>query len=219
MLRGARLALPLGLGSFAFGLVFGVVARQTGLSLAEATLMSALVFAGASQFVALSLWATPVPILTIALAVFVLNSRHLLMGATLRPYFRQLTRLEAYGSFAFLTDANWPIQLHALMRGEREAGILIGSGLLLVSTWIPATAIGHGLGSALGDPRTFGLDFVLVAFFIAILARMWRGRSDLLPWGTAGGVAVVADALLPGAWHIVLGGLAGSTVGALRDGR
>src|SRR5436309_15947149 len=88
VMRGVRRALPVAVSVFTVGLVFGVLGRQAGLSGVEATLMSALVFAGASQFVALSLWLImPFPVITIILTTLVVNLRHLLMGASLRPWF------------------------------------------------------------------------------------------------------------------------------------
>lgn len=73
------------LSSIAFGLVFGVAARQAGLSLAEASLMSALVFAGSSQFVAIGIWGSPVPVFAVVLATLIVNARHLLMGRRCAP--------------------------------------------------------------------------------------------------------------------------------------
>src|ERR1700740_2044384 len=78
VMRGVRRALPVAVSVFTVGLVFGVLARRTRLSWVEATLMSTLVFAGASQFVALSLWLIlPFPAITIILTTLVVNLRHL----------------------------------------------------------------------------------------------------------------------------------------------
>ena len=89
-LAGARRTVPLGVSAFAVGAVFGVLARQAGLGLPEALLMSALVFAGSAQFVALGLWATPLPVLAIVLTTLVVNLRHVLMGAALRSWLARL---------------------------------------------------------------------------------------------------------------------------------
>jgi predicted branched-subunit amino acid permease len=88
---GVRRTLPIALGDFAFGLVFGVVARQAGLSLSESVLMSGLVFAGAAQFIAIGLWTAPLPIVSLIVTTLVVNLRHLLMGAALRPWFARLS--------------------------------------------------------------------------------------------------------------------------------
>ena len=90
---GIRRTLPVAASSLAYGLVFGVLARGAGLSLAEVGLMSGVVCAGASQFVALGLWTTPLPVAGIILATAIVNLRHLLLGAALRPWFARLCRL------------------------------------------------------------------------------------------------------------------------------
>ncbi len=218
-LSGARDAIPLALSGAAFGVVFGIAAREAGLSLVEATLMSALTFAGSSQFVAIGIWGSPVPIFAVVMATLIVNARHLLMGAALRPWYSRMSRGRAYGSLFFMTDTNWPLQLQAFMRGQREGAILVGSGLFMLSTWVASTAFGHAMGAAIGDPRTWGLDFTVVAFFAAVLLKLWRGRGDAMPWVVAGATAVVVHIFLPGFWHVIIGALAGSIAGAVRDVR
>jgi 4-azaleucine resistance transporter AzlC len=215
-LRGARRALPLVVSVFAVGVVYGVLARQAGLNLAEAMLMSAFVFAGASQFVALSLWALPLPVIAIVLTTLIVNLRHLLMGAALRPWFRRLSAPRAYGSVYFMVDESWALTMGELASGGEDGAFLLGAGLALFGSWLAATLVGVTLGGVLRDPTSFGLDFAFTAAFIALLAGMWKGRSNLLPWATAAAVALTAAHWLPGKWYILLGGLAGSLVGALR---
>ena len=86
-LLGVRRSLALILSVCTYGVAFGVLARQTGLSLTEATLMSAVVRAGASQLVVLGLWSTPLPVVAIVFTTLLVNLRFLLMGAALRPWF------------------------------------------------------------------------------------------------------------------------------------
>ncbi|BBK42711.1 branched-chain amino acid ABC transporter permease [Allostella vacuolata] len=218
-LAGAWDAMPMALSSVAFGLVFGVAARQAGLTLAEATVMSTLVFGGSAQFVAVGIWGSPVPIFAVIVATLIVNARYLLMGASLRPWYSRMRRRQAYGSLFFLTDTNWPLQLQAFQRGEREGAVLMGSGIFMLSTWVASTAIGHAAGAAIGDPRTWGLDFTIVAFFAAVLVKLWHGRGDAMPWTVAAATAILVHALVPGFWHVIAGALAGSIAGAIRDGR
>jgi predicted branched-subunit amino acid permease len=77
--------LPIALGVAGYGVVFGVLARESGLSVPEATLMSATVLAGAAQLIALELWADPVPVAAVVGTTLVVNLRYVLMGAALRP--------------------------------------------------------------------------------------------------------------------------------------
>jgi len=217
-LRGARSCAPSAVSGFAIGLVFGVLARQAGLGAAEAGIMSALVFAGASQFVVLGLWAAPAPVAAVALAALIVNLRHLLMGAALAPHFRGLSRLKAYGSVFFMADENWALAMGEFDKGRRDAAFLIGGGFVMFASWTTSTLIGGSLGQNFGDPARWGLDFAFTAVFLTLLCGMWRGRSDLLPWIAAAVVAVAAERWLPGQWYILLGGLSGSLAGVMRRG-
>ena len=216
-LEGARRCLPLALSVFAYGLVFGILARQAGLSPAESVLMSAMVFAGAAQFVALGLWATPLPVAAIVATTRVVNLRHLLMGAALAPLLlRMRRRSAAYASVFFMVDESWALTVGEQAKGSRNGAFLLGSGLAVFVAWVGATFLGRTVGDAVGDPARWGLDFAFTAVLAALLVGLWRGRSDLLPWVSAAAVAVVASRLLPGNWHILLGALAGSLMGATR---
>ena len=181
--------------------------------------MSALLFSGATQFVVLGLWAAPLPVAAIVLTTLVVNLRYLLMGATLAPWFSGLSRLKAYGSVFFLADENWALALGERAKGRRDAAFLLGGGLAMMASWVVSTFVGRTVGGALEDPARWGLDFAFAAVFLALLVGLWRGRSDLLPWVVAAAVAVAGYLLLAGQWYVLLGGLAGSLVGAARHGR
>src|SRR3954451_3044889 len=78
LVEGARLAMPVMPGMVLFGAAVGALAAQKGLSLLEATLMSTIVYAGASQFVALEMWpdiATLSGIAAIGLVTAAVNMR------------------------------------------------------------------------------------------------------------------------------------------------
>ena len=82
-LRGLRDIFPIMVATVPFGMIFGALAAKEGLSLTENLLMSALVYAGASQFVALQFWAHPLPFWTILAAVLAVNLRHVLYSAAM----------------------------------------------------------------------------------------------------------------------------------------
>ncbi|HZU67214.1 MAG TPA: AzlC family ABC transporter permease [Ktedonobacteraceae bacterium] len=215
-LLGVRRTIPLAVSVFAVGLVFGVLARQAHLTTLESFLMSGLVFAGASQFVALSLWAAvPLPVIAIILTTLVVNLRHLLMGASLRPWFSRLSPLKAYTSVFFMVDESWALSMSNFTVGGRDMAFLPGSGVILFVVWVSSTIVGQALGSSIQDPAQWGLDFAFTAVFLALLTGMWKGKSNLLPWVVAAMVAVAAAHWLPGKWYILLGGLAGSITGAM----
>lgn len=218
-LTGARRSLPLAAGVFAYGIPFGVLARTAGLSPLECLLMSALVFAGSAQFVALTLWATPLPVPAIVLTTLVVNLRYVLMGLVAAPWLAGAPRVARYAGIFFLTDEVWALTAADVAAGGRNAALLPGGGMLLYAAWTGSTMLGRSAGALIVDPRAFGLDVVLTGTLIALLAGMWQGRASLVPWAVAAAVAVVASRLLPGTWYILLGCLAGSVLAAARHDR
>lgn len=209
LISGFRTCLPVAIGVGAYGIAFGVLARQTGLSVAEATLMSALVLAGASQLIAIELWDGPLPVVAIVVTTFVVNLRYVLMSASLRPWFERLSPFRAYGSAFFITDESWALSIADLRAGSGRGAFLFGAGLAIWLLWVVTTAVGAAAGGVIGDPDQFGLDFVLTAIFVIIAVSLWRGREDIAPWAIAASVAVVGAEGLPGRWYILLGGIGG----------
>ncbi len=216
---GIRGCLPLLVGVTPFGLVCGIVAQGAGLSRLEAVLMSALCYAGSAQLVALAGWTHPAPVLAASFAALVVNLRLALMGPVLSPWLDRLCGWRLWGSLFVMADQNWAQALTDMNAGGRDAAVLFGSGLIMWAWWVVTTAIGYALGSALRPPPGHPVFFAALAVFISMLVPMWRGRSDVAPWGVAAVVAVLAARLLPGSWYIIAGALAGSLVGALRDRR
>jgi 4-azaleucine resistance transporter AzlC len=213
---GMRAGFPLAVAGLADGLIFGTLARQAGLSPAEATVMSALVGAGTAQFLAIGLWASPIPVATILLTTLGVNLRHLLMGVTMHPAFSTVPSRRLYPSLFFLSDESWAVSTHELTRGRIRETFLLGSGAVLAAGWVGATFAGATLGQAIDDPARWGLDFAFVAIFACLLASLWPGRERAVPWVVAGLTAVVAQEVLPTGWHILAGGLAGTVVGVIR---
>lgn len=218
-LSGAKRCLPIAVSGVAIGLVFGVLARQAGLSALEAGLMSALVFSGAAQFVVIGIWASPVPLAGVVLATLVVGLRHLLMGAAISPWFSRLSRRKAFGSVFFMADENWAMTIREFQKGRKDAAFLLGGGIMMAVSWTTFTFVGSAAGSFIEDPAKWGLDFAFTAVFIALLVGLWRGKSSLLPWAVAAVVAVLAHEFLPGQWYILLGGLSGSMAGVISRGR
>ncbi|EPR39815.1 AzlC family protein [Desulfovibrio sp. X2] len=212
--RGFIAALPLGLGVFVYGIVFGVLSRQAGLSGAQSLSMSAFVYAGASQLLALDLWGPHMSVAAVVLTTFVVNLRHVLMGAAVAPWYRSFGPGKAYGSVFLMADENWALAMSAYARGERDGAYMVGGGLCVWLAWFAATGLGRVLTGGLADPAALGLDFAFTAVFLALLTGFWRGKADLLPWGAAAAVALVVWALVPGKWYILAGGLAGALAGS-----
>ena len=123
--------LPISLFVVAFGAAFGLASTQEGLSPLESILMSVTVFAGASQFGALDLWGSEVSVLPMMVVVFAINSRHLLMGASLYPMLKQVPPGRRYGLMLLLTDANWAACAQDYQNGRHNLEVIVGGGLVL----------------------------------------------------------------------------------------
>jgi len=214
--EGAWLTLPLLPGVVVFASGFGTLAAQKGLSLGEAMLMSALVFAGAAQLVVMEAWTdsfTVGALLGVALVTATVNLRYVLMAASLRPWFGQLAPWQGYASMPLVVDANWIIAMRYRAGGGSDVGIFLGSSLVLWICFVAGTAPGYLVGALVADPKRFGLDLLLPIFFAAMLVPIWRGPRTALPWTVAGGSALLIAHLVPGWWFIVGGAIAGSIAG------
>jgi predicted branched-subunit amino acid permease len=218
--EGMRLSVPAMPVMAMFGLAFGAVAAQKGFGLLAATLMSALNFAGASQFVAIEIWAHPMTVASIATLVAVtstVNLRFVLMSASLRPWLGGLPAWQVYPALALLTEPGWLLALRYRAGGGADVAVLLGSGVALWLIWIAATAAGCMLGALVADPERYALDLVMPVFFSILLVPLWRGTRRAVPWAVAGAVALLAAGMLPGWWYIIAGAIAGSVAGALDE--
>ncbi len=218
LFTGMAQSIPIALAVATYGVVFGVLAGQVGLELSEAVFMSATVFAGSSQLVALEIWAHPPPATTLVLTTLVVNLRYILMGAALARWFSGLRPSYAYGSLFLMNDESWALTMGWFARGNRDAAFFLGSGLAVFIAWLSSTAIGRTVGGALAQPERYGFDFAFTAVFVSLLCGMWRGKSDVFPWAVAACTAVIFSRLLPGSWYILAGAVAGSITGAFTHG-
>ncbi|MBV9522855.1 MAG: AzlC family ABC transporter permease [Alphaproteobacteria bacterium] len=216
-LAGLRDCIPVALSVIAYGLVFGVLAREKGLGPLAVLAMSGLVFSGAAQFVALGLWGTPLAFGPIVLATAIVSLRYLLICASCRPLFAGTGRRRALAAMFLVSDENWAMTMGAeAARRPAGAAHLLGGGVLVYLAWMLSTAAGSALGTLIADPARWGLDFAFTAAFLAMLVGTWRGSRDLGVWLVAAVAAVAASRLFPGQWYILAGGLAGSLAGVVR---
>jgi len=215
---GVTMFFPVAVSIASYGVVWGVLAGQKGLGVLEVLLMSGLVFAGSSQFVALDSW-TPgaLPIVSIIAATAIVNLRMLLMSATLRPLVSGLSRPKALAAMFFVSDEQWAMTMAEMRKGGGSVAFLCGTGVLSWLSWAGSTLLGRVLGAFIDNPVKYGLDFAFTATFIALLLGMWKGRSDLVPWLVGALAALLTASVVEGKWYIIVGGIVGSLAGALAD--
>ena len=220
---GVRAELPLLLGVFPFGMIYGILALEAGLTPAAAQAMSSIVFAGSSQFVAAQLFHAAAPAAVIVFTIAVVNLRHALYSATLAPYTRRLSPLWKALMAYLLTDEAFVVGIihyRSLDSSAPEAQAqgqwyFLGAGLALWSTWQLSTAAGVFLGAAV--PAQWPLDFTLPLTFIALVAPGLKDRPAVAAAISAGLAALLAYSL-PYRLGLILAALVGITVGMLVEG-
>ncbi len=214
-LTGMTEVAPVLVAAVPIGLLWGTLAAGKGLTAFEAALMSLLVFAGAAQFVALEVWQDPVPVLLLTMTAFIVNTRHILMSASLSRHIEAIPR-RFHPLVAFLlVDESWALSEKRAVNGSVTLPYFLGLTLPMLLSWTLSTGIGAMLGRSLGDPAAFGLDFAFSALFIAILMGFWKGPVTAAVLAVSGVVAAVVKLSIPGAWYIVAGGIAGAVCAAL----
>ncbi|GAB4218376.1 MAG: AzlC family ABC transporter permease [Synechococcales cyanobacterium] len=217
--QGVRDTMPLIVGAIPFGLIFGTLAASSGLSAGAAVAMSALVFAGSSQFIALGLWASQTPILLIMATTLIVNLRHLLYAAGLVPYIPNLPPLWRLALGFWLTDETFMVVIRRYQRRDPDPHVRwyhLGSALSMYINWQACTILGVTLGGYLPNAAAWGLDFAMVATFIGLVipyvVHQGVNRPMLATVVVSGAVAVLARGL-PHQLGLMVAALAGITVG------
>lgn len=198
-----------------FGAAFGLAATQAGLSEWTILTMSAFVFAGASQFATLELWGAQLPVFAIAITVFAINARHLLMGASLYPYLQPLPVFKRYGVMVLVSDANWALSMQMIDKRQPALGVMLGGGLALWVFWLLGTWLGMRFGNIINQPQTWGLDMVMGCFLFAMALSGKKDTKTTVIWTVAALSSVLAYWYLPENSHVIAGALAGGLVGAI----
>lgn len=206
--------LPIVVAVLPIGLLFGAVAAQKGLTPFEVALMSATVFAGGSQFVAIDIWQDPVSIGVMTFSALLVNIRHILMGASFAPKLKRFGKSQKYTAAFFLVDEIWAVAERRAMTQTITPAWYAGLALPLYAAWVASTATGSIVGAALGDPARFGLDFVFPAVFIFLVVGFWKGPKTGAILGASTVAAVVTHTFVEGAWYIAAGALAGVATAA-----
>lgn len=183
-----RDGLAVGIATGAYGISFGAVAVTSGLSVVQACALSLLVFTGASQFALVGVVAAGGAPLSGALTAILLGSRNALYGLRLAP-------LLQFSGFRRAAAAQIVIDESTAMSVTRDSteAVRVGflsTGLAVFVLWNAATLAGALAGTALGDPRTFGLDAAVGAAFLALLWPRLSDRRNQLAAVLAGAVAL-----------------------------
>ncbi len=210
-------ALPVVLGYLPIGFAFGILARKAGISTANTLAMSLLVYAGSAQLIAVGLLSSGASPFSVILTTFVVNLRHLLMSAALSPYLRSWKK-PFIAIFAFeLTDETFG--LHSVrfpQEGARPAEA-IPVNVISQASWVTGTALGVLAGSLVADVTPFGLDYALIAMFVALLVFQVKDRRFLAVALAGGLISTLLLMIGVSQWNVIIATLIGATFGVMID--
>jgi 4-azaleucine resistance transporter AzlC len=169
---------PVLLTTVVVAVTYGVIARQAGLSVIEASGSSVVVFAGAAQFATIGLLKDGATPLEIGVSVLLINLRHALMAASLRPFFAGASLARRLGLAYVLTDEAFAMSIGWFRRGHRDLSYYVTFATGLWLCWNIGTIAGAVFGAGIDRPERYGVDFAITACFVAIVTLSARHRSD-----------------------------------------
>lgn len=212
--RGVRMGMPIVLGYLPLGFAYGMLAVNNGIPALWAVAMSALIFAGAGQFIAASMIGAGAPILSIVLANLMINLRHILMSAALAPDVKPLSRALRTLFALEMTDEVFAVHTTDFRNGAVcYPPRLFACNITAHMGWIVGTAVGAFSGELVADVKPLGLDYALTAMFLALLLPLCAERLHLLV-AVAGALCSVGLNLAgAGLWSIILATLLAASLG------
>jgi 4-azaleucine resistance transporter AzlC len=212
---GFRDTFPLMLGAFPFGMIYGALAITAGLSKGATMAMSALVFAGSAQFIAVGLVAAHAPVAIIILTTFIVNLRHMLYSATLLPYLKNLPQEWRVALAFWLTDETFAVTVHRYQRKDALTfahWYQLGSSVAMYLNWQFWTFVGMALGDRIPEASDWGLDVAMPVTFIAMIIPFVRSWPMGICVFTAGSAALLTLSL-PYRLGIMVSAFAGIAAG------
>lgn len=216
--RGAVLAIPIVLGYFPLATAYGILAYQAGLTLSSTVGMSLLVYAGASQFMAVNMIGLGAAGVEIVLACFMVNIRHVVMSMSLLQRYRHLpVRTKRVASLGVTDETFALLSFTAAEDGGTQGWFLAGVMLSAYASWVSGSLVGSLLSAFIPPDWAASMSMALYAMFIGLLVPGLQRKPQAT--GTALAGALVCTAMNPvvgAGWAIALGTLVGGLVGVLR---
>lgn len=174
---GARASMPIAIGYVPVGVAFGIAAVKSGFTPLEASLLSAVVYAGASQFLVLALVGTGAPILVTALSIIATNLRHVFYGpAILEKAGQYATKRHAWAWSFFLSDGAFASAIIGLNSHKEQFSprFMFGIAAGPYFAWLSGTALGALFGGVLGawPAVDAAMGFLMPALFLAMVLSL-----------------------------------------------
>lgn len=213
--KGLKASLPVVMGYVPVGMAFGVLAAQAGLNIWEVFFMSFLVYAGSAQFIGTGMIAAGASGAAIIITTFLVNSRHMLMSASLSPYLKKYSAgvlsIIGFG----ITDETFAVAMTDILEEEKSPPYFLALNFTSQIFWIISTVVGAAVGNLIPDPGAFGLQFALPAMFIGLLVIQIRSSLAVYLAVLASLLSVFLKILLPGNWNVILASILTATIGVI----
>ncbi|MCM3114347.1 AzlC family ABC transporter permease [Neobacillus sp. MER 74] len=202
--KGLQAGISIGIGYFPIALTFGLLAKTSGLSLSETVLMSIIVFAGASQYISLSLIAYGTGIFEIILTTFIVNIRHFLMSTSLNEKVEEDHLINKLIYSFGITDETFSVV--ATKEGPAATGFLFGVISVSYSSWVVFSGLGHLIGANLPQTLQESMGVALYAMFIGLLVPSMKKSVKVVFLAVLGAIFnsifTIGDLMAQG-WAIV----------------
>lgn len=176
--KGSQSGISIAIGYMPIALTFGLIAKTTGLSLGETVMMSMLVFAGAAQYISLSLLAQGIGMFEIVLTTFIVNIRHFLMSASLNEKADEDSIAARMGYSFGITDETFSVA--ATREGTVNAGYMFGLNLTAYSSWVVFSGLGFLIGAGLPQTLQESMSVALYAMFVGLLVPSMKTNMKVV---------------------------------------
>lgn len=189
--QGIQKGSSIAIGYMPVAFTFGLLAKSSGLNLFETVSMSVLVFAGAAQYISLTLFAAGISGFEIILTTFIVNIRHLLMSASIGEKSENEPKWKKALYSFFITDETFT--LASVQEGKVRSSFMLGLGWIVWSSWVSFSAIGYLIGSGLPAILQNSMGIALYALFIGLLVPSARKSMKVVLLAT---IAAVLNSIL-----------------------
>lgn len=196
--KGVRDILPMLLGTMPFAIIYGGLAAGVGFDIGQTLGMSALVYAGSSQFIVISMLGTGSTLVLLWLTTLLVNLRHALYSASLQPFVRQLSPRWRLLLAFLLADETFAVVQQRYAQADASPykhWYFLGAGLAMYLNWSVCTLLGVLFAQVLPSIAGWGLDFAMLATFIGVVVPMLRNCPQVASALLASVVALICHPL------------------------
>lgn len=210
------ITLPIVIGYFPIAMAFGLLSKNTPISFRDTSLLSILVYAGASQFMALDLIGAGVSAGSIILATFLLNLRHMMMSASLAVDFKNIPRkflpIISFG----ITDETFSVI--SFNKDKISLSFILILNILSYGSWVIGTMVGYAVGEVLPVSLQSSLSIGLYAMFAALLFPEIGKSKNILYLSIMSALVYIVlfySNIFTSGWDIILGIIISSILGVV----